>query len=127
MVPVNRLHPLHPQTPLAEVIGHLTSDGIGSGWVESPDAPGGLIGLITDGDLRRALQDHGPDQWSTLTAQDLMTADPITVNEGVLAVDALKQMEHNRRKPIAVLPVVTDQGQLQGLLRLHDLVQAGLG
>jgi arabinose-5-phosphate isomerase len=56
-----------------------------------------------------------------------MTADPITVNEAVLAVDALKQMEHNRRKPIAVLPVVTDQGQLQGLLRLHDLVQAGLG
>ena len=127
MVPVTRLTPLNPQTPLAAVIGHLTSDGIGSGWVESPDAPGGLIGLITDGDLRRALQDHGHEQWSTLTARDLMTADPITVNEAVLAVDALKQMEHNRRKPIAVLPVVTDQGQLQGLLRLHDLVQAGLG
>ena len=127
MVPVARLHSLQPETPLAAVIGHLTRDGIGSGWVESQEAPGGLIGLITDGDLRRALQDHEPDQWSTLTAQDLMTADPITVNEDMLAVDALKQMETNRRKPIAVLPVVTDQGQLQGLLRLHDLVQAGLG
>ena len=127
MVPVTRLHSLHPETPLAEVIGHLTSDGIGSGWVESQDAPGALIGLITDGDLRRALQDHRPAQWSTLTALDLMTSDPITVNKGVLAVEALKRMEHNRRKPIAVLPVVSDQGQLQGLLRLHDLVQAGLG
>ena len=35
-------------------------------------------------------------------------------------------MEHNRRKPISVLPVVDDQGKMQGLLRLHDLVMAGL-
>ena len=88
--------------------------------------PGTLLGILTDGDLRRALQDHSADTWTTLTAKDLMTADPITVASDVLVVKALEQMEHNRRKPISVLPVVNEQHQLMGLLRLHDLVQAGL-
>ena len=126
MVPVSKLHPLQPQTPLPEVIGGLTRDGIGSGWVEHPENPGSLVGLLTDGDLRRALQDHSADRWSGLTAADLMTSDPITVGGDVLVVKALEQMEHNRRKPISVLPVVGEQKRLLGLLRLHDLVQAGL-
>ena len=126
MVPASKLHPLQPATTLPEVIGGLTRDGIGSGWVENPDQPGALLGLLTDGDLRRALQDHSADTWTTLTAQDLMTADPITVEADVLVVKALERMEHNRRKPISVLPVVNQQHQLMGLLRLHDLVQAGL-
>ena len=126
MVPVNKLHPLQPQTPLSEVIGGLTRDGIGSGWVEHPEQPGSLVGLLTDGDLRRALQEHNADTWSSLTAADLMTRDPITVNADVLVVKALERMEYNRYKPISVLPVVGEQKRLLGLLRLHDLVQAGL-
>ena len=55
-----------------------------------------------------------------------MTTDPITTTPEMLAVDAIKAMEHNRRKAISVLPVVNEDQQLQGLLRLHDLVQAGL-
>ncbi len=127
MVPADQLPPLHPDTPMPEVIGFLTQGAIGSGWVQDPNRAGRLIGLITDGDLRRALRDHCPERWANLTAQDLMTADPITVAAKMLAVDALQRMEHNRRKPISVLPVVNDDdGQIQGLLRLHDLVQAGL-
>ena len=108
------------------MISGLTQGAIGSGWVEDSSQPGRLLGLITDGDLRRALRDHGPERWSTLTAGDLMTADPITVSADLLAVEAIQRMEHNRRKPISVLPVVEEQGVLLGLLRLHDLVQAGL-
>ena len=85
-----------------------------------------LVGLITDGDLRRTLRDHKPERWATLQAKDLMTADPITVSAELMAVDAIQRMEHNRRKPISVLPVVNAAGELDGLLRLHDLVQAGL-
>ena len=85
-----------------------------------------MAGLITDGDLRRALQQHSAEAWTSLTAADLMTADPITVQGDVLVVKALEQMEHNRRKPISVLPVVDHEKQLKGLLRLHDLIQAGL-
>ena len=127
MVPASQLHPLQPQTPLPEVIGGLTRDGIGSGWVEEPRRPGSLVGILTDGDLRRALQEHSTDHWPHLTAADLMTSDPITVDGDLLVVKALERMEHNRRQqPISVLPVVDRDQQVIGLLRLHDLVQAGL-
>ena len=127
MVPASQLHPLQPQTPLPEVIGGLTRDGIGSGWVEEPQRPGSLVGILTDGDLRRALQEHSTDRWPHLTAADLMTSDPITVDGDLLVVKALERMEHNRRQqPISVLPVVDRDQQVIGLLRLHDLVQAGL-
>jgi len=126
MVPAAQLAPIQPTTPLLEVVGRLTQGAIGSGWVEDPQRAGRLIGLITDGDLRRALRNNGSDRWASLTAADLMTVDPITVAPDLLAVEALKHMEQNRRKPIAVLPVVDINDRLHGLLRLHDLVQAGL-
>ena len=50
----------------------------------------------------------------------------MAIATAVLAVEALERMERNRRKPIAVLPVVGGAQQMLGLLRLHDLVQAGL-
>ena len=126
MVPVARLAPMARATPLAEVIAHLTADGVGAGWVADQTANERIHGLITDGDLRRALQQHGPQHWFQLTAAELMTADPITVPGDILAITALEQMEHNRRKAIAVLPVVDGDRRMLGLLRLHDLVQAGL-
>ncbi len=126
MVPVARLVPLEAGTPLPEVIAHLTADGVGACWVARAHDPDQIHGLITDGDLRRALQSHGPAEWSALTAADLMTADPITVSVDTLAIEAMEQMERNRRKAIGVLPVVDAEQRMQGLLRLHDLVQAGL-
>jgi arabinose-5-phosphate isomerase len=126
MVPVARLAPLQSSAPLAEVIAHLTADGVGACWVANGAGSDRIHGLITDGDLRRALQQHGPQQWGQLKAADLMTADPITVQGDILAIVALEQMERNRRKAIAVLPVVDGSQRMLGLLRLHDLVQAGL-
>ena len=126
MVPVARLAPLEAATPLAEVISHLTADGVGACWVARAGDGERLHGLITDGDLRRALQQHEPQTWDRLTAADLMTADPITITGDTLAIEALQQMERNRRKAIAVLPVVAENESMLGLLRLHDLVQAGL-
>jgi len=126
MVPTSQLPALDPDTPLPEVISQLTQGAIGSGWVEHPSVSGQLLGLITDGDLRRALRDHSSNSWAELKASDLMTTDPITVTADLMAVEAIKRMEHNRRKPISVLPVVNASGRLEGLLRLHDLVQAGL-
>jgi len=127
MLPTSKLHPLQPQTPLPEVIGGLTRDGVGSCWVEDPERPGKLLGILTDGDLRRTLQDHSAEFWTRLTAADLMTCDPITVEGDLLLVKALEKMENNRRQqPISVLPVVDLDKHVIGLLRLHDLVQAGL-
>ena len=126
MVPVARLAPVQASTPLPDVIGHLTTDGVGACWVARQENHQEIWGLITDGDLRRALQSHPPREWHQLTARDLMTADPITVAGDLLAIAALETMERNRRKAIAVLPVVAEGGRMEGLLRLHDLVRAGL-
>jgi arabinose-5-phosphate isomerase len=126
MVPVQRLLPLLVSTPLAEVIAHLTADGVGACWVAHQYDWQLIHGLITDGDLRRALQNQPPTDWGRLTAVDLMTADPITVQGSTLAIDALELMQRNRRKAIGVLPVVDEEQRMLGLLRLHDLVSAGL-
>jgi arabinose-5-phosphate isomerase len=126
MVPVERLEPLAASTPLAEVIAHLTAAGVGACWVAHEEHHQRIHGLITDGDLRRALQQHGPEEWKRLRAGDLMTADPITVEGSTLAIHAIERMERNRRKAIGVLPVTDPEHRMLGLLRLHDLVQAGL-
>ena len=126
MVPVDRLHPLQAEATLPEVIARLTGDGVGACWVAHHEIRERIWGLITDGDMRRALQHHGPQEWSRLTAADLMTVDPITIGGETLAVSAIERMERNRRKAIGVLPVIDKAERMLGLLRLHDLVQAGL-
>ncbi len=84
-----------------------------------------LIGIITDGDLRRTIEKTLPEDFSRLTAGQMMTADPITATSEMLAFDALKLME-NRPSQISVLPVVDERGICVGLLRLHDIVRSGL-
>ena len=132
MVPVADFQPLDPSATLPEIISQLTQGSpnrgsLGATWVHAPGAPGQLAGLITDGDLRRTQQRHGPQDWAGVTAAQMATTHPITVTPEVLASEALALMERNPRQAISVLPVV-DPGHPQtllGLLRLHDLVQAG--
>ncbi len=85
-----------------------------------------IIGLITDGDLRRGLKKHPATEWSKLKAENLMTYDPITISKNTLAIEALKLMENNRKKSIGILPIVNKDMICLGLLRLHDLIQSGL-
>lgn len=127
MVPVERLVPLQPATPLPEVIAHLTADGIGACWVAAAEDHQQLLGLITDGDLRRVLEHHQQSEWAAIAAQEMMTVNPVTISPSGLAIKALELMERNSRKSITVLPVVDDNQRMLGLLRLHDLVKAGLG
>ena len=80
-----------------------------------------LLGIITDGDIRRALSQK--EKFFTLQAKDIMTAKPITVPGSQLAFEALRLMEE-RESQISVLPVVNESGDALGLLRIHDLVQS---
>ena len=125
MIPSNKLQFVSRATQLPEVIEALTTQAIGAVLVKHDRIDTALGGIITDGDLRRALRRVSGDRWSTLTAADLMTESPITTSTGVLAVDALVLMERNQKKSITVLPVV-DAGTVVGMLRMHDLVQARL-
>jgi arabinose-5-phosphate isomerase len=131
MVPASELTPLAPDAPLPAVIAHLTQGSpsrgsLGASWVHAAGDSSQLAGLITDGDLRRTLQRHRPDEWGEVTASQMATADPISVRPEELAATALELMERNPRKPISVLAVLGEEGgEMVGLLRLHDLVQAG--
>jgi arabinose-5-phosphate isomerase len=84
-----------------------------------------LIGIITDGDLRRTIEKTIPDKFSELKAEQMMTASPVTATPEMLAFDALQLME-NRPSQISVLPVTDERGISLGLLRVHDIVRSGL-
>ena len=130
MVPASELEPLAPEAPLSAVIGQLTrptngKGSLGAAWVRGAGIGiGGSGGLITDGDLRRTLQRHPPEAWASVQASAMATTDPISVTPDTLAAEALRVMERNPAQALSVLPVI-DGGELVGLLRLHDLVQAG--
>lgn len=83
---------------------------------------GSLIGIITDGDCRRALSEN--DVISKIKLSDVMTFDPITIKEDILVGRALSIME-NRKSQISVLPVVNENNDLTGLVRIHDLIKSG--
>lgn len=84
-----------------------------------------MLGIFTDGDLRRALQSLGVNALeSTLDA--LMTKTPRSIRPDVLAYAAVKEMEANQKSPIMVLPVLDDQKKVIGIIKMHDLIQAGI-
>lgn len=93
---------------------------LGAACVQSAD--GELQGLITDGDLRRALQMN--DDIRDVKAGDLMTARPVTVSPDATLREALQLME-DRPSQISVLPVV-EGNRCVGLVRLHDLYRTEL-
>jgi arabinose-5-phosphate isomerase len=126
MVPRSDWPPLAPTDDLVAVVERLTLTPVGATWVEDPAQPGRLLGLITEGDLRRALRSHDPADWARMRADDLMTVQPVTVPPDLRAVAALDRMEQDPQRSLSVLPVQQADGSLAGLLRLHDLVRAGL-
>lgn len=101
---------------LKEVILAMTQHPWGAACVVS--SAGLLEGLITDGDLRRALTTH--DDIRGLKAESVMTRSPVSIDPGTTLADALEKME-DRASQISVLPVVSAAGRALGLLRLHDI------
>jgi arabinose-5-phosphate isomerase len=114
---------LHPDATWIEVVSAISCGGLGA--VNIVDESGNLLGLITDGDLRRWMEKIKLSKLETLKAEKLMTRSPIVVTPDVLAYDALKIMEE-RPSQIDVLPIVDLEGYCLGIIRLHDLVRSGL-
>lgn len=83
-----------------------------------------LLGLISEKDLRKAMEKHGPTVFS-LHAKDLMNPSPTTISTGMLAVDVLKRMTE-RTPPLNLFPVLDAQGCTVGLIHIHDLISAGV-
>ncbi len=83
-----------------------------------------LRGIFTDGDLRRSLELMGSSALES-TLEELMTPNPRSISSDQLAWEAMRLMEKDPLHPITVLPVLDDR-RIVGLLRMHDILQAGL-
>jgi arabinose-5-phosphate isomerase len=112
-----------PEAGWLEVVKTISKFALGA--VNVVDGENKLIGIVTDGDLRRTIEKTAPEALARLTAAQMMTASPVTAQPEMLAYDALNLME-NRPMQISVLPVVDERGAAVGLLRLHDIVRSGL-
>jgi arabinose-5-phosphate isomerase len=106
------------ETALKEVIIEITSNRLGATAVT--DDQGALLGIITDGDLRRMLEQRGMPEG--MTAKDIMTTGPKTVEADALAIEALDLM---RNHDITRL-VVTSGRQYLGFIDLNNLIREGI-
>ncbi|WP_199200560.1 KpsF/GutQ family sugar-phosphate isomerase [Alkalicaulis satelles] len=104
---------------MGEALIEMSAKGLGCVGVTGAD--GRLLGIITDGDLRRKMS---PDLVSE-SVDAVMTPAPVTVLPGLLASEALRQMTAGSRK-ITQLFVCDEDGRPQGLLHIHDLLRAGV-
>jgi len=112
--------PLAPRhLPMPQALLLMTGKGFGCLGVLEQD--GTLAGIVTDGDLRRAM---GPDLLSR-TASDIMNPSPLTGRPDMLAAEALRLM-NDRPRPITTLFVLDASGRPVGLLHIHDLLRAGV-
>lgn len=107
-----------PTDSLKDVIVEMTQKRLGVTAVT--DEAGTLLGIITDGDLRRMLKDNV--QIDRVKAADIMTKNPKTIGPDELAVSALDIL---RKKEITQLAVV-ENGAYLGIIHLHDLIKEGL-
>lgn len=113
---------IHKGATVQDALFVMTNKGLGAANVV--DEEGKLIGLVTDGDIRRGL-DSGCNflVWSV---EDMMTKSPRTITKDKLAAEALHMMEKNQPRPITVLPVVGHDGTSLGLVHITDLLRRGI-
>jgi arabinose-5-phosphate isomerase len=109
--------PLKPLgTGMSDALVEMTSKGFGC--VGIVDAHGAIVGIVTDGDLRRHMR---PDLM-TAVVDDVMTRNPKTIRGDLLASEALEILNSSK---ITAL-IVTDGGRPIGIVHLHDILRAGV-
>ena len=106
-----------PDTPMKQVIVEITENMLGVVAVLEDDK---VVGIITDGDIRRMLSKY--DELKGLTARDIMTQNPLTISNDAMAVDALKVLEGNSISQV----ISTSKGKYKGIVHLHNLIKEGI-
>lgn len=108
---------VNPDTSLKDVIVEISQKRLGVTAVVEKDK---LIGIITDGDIRRMLEKH--DNFLGMTAKDIMTKNPKTIESENMVVDALNIMEDFSITQL----IVTDNSNYKGVIHLHDILKEGI-
>ena len=110
-----------PETPVLEIMRSITQAGAGAACVVDDEVT--LLGLITEGDLRRNFVSQ--ERPLEATAADIMTRNAFTISPDLLAVEALEVFQ-NLPKSVGELPVVDSEKRVRGLLMLKDLMRSGI-
>ncbi len=111
----------HPEDLLSDVLPILSQKRCGCLIVAKNQK---MLGIFTDGDLRRALQKNTPNLL-TQSMKELMTKSCLAISGDDFAITALKKMQKEPKKWVTELPV-THEDKLVGLIRMHDIVQSGI-
>lgn len=114
---INQKPQVSPQASLKEVIIEISEKMLGVTAVLENNQ---IIGIITDGDLRRMLSKT--EDFQTLTAQDIMSKNPKRIQSNAMAVDAMELMEDNNISQL----LVEKDGHYAGVVHIHDLVKEGI-
>ncbi len=110
-------------TPFMDVLCMISEKAMGAACVV--DENGALLGIITDNDVRRSFQRADGDALQ-FTAEAIMNPRPaVVIHPEQLAHEAMRTME-DRPRPVSVAPVLDENGICIGMLRVHDLIRAGL-
>ena len=113
----NGLPKVQPDDIMTQAIIEISQKMLGATAVIENDR---LVGIVTDGDLRRMLMKH--PNIESVHVKDIMTNNPTTVDKGTLATDALNIMQHRK---ISVLPVMEDDKYI-GMIHIHDIIKEGI-
>ncbi|QTY27504.1 SIS domain-containing protein [Flavobacterium sp. CS20] len=108
---------VQPDTLMKDVIIEISKNMLG---VTPVLDKGKIVGIITDGDLRRMLADH--DDIKHLKAEDIMSQNPKTIKNDAMAIDALEVLENNN-----ITQLIAEQnGEYKGIVHLHNLIKEGI-
>ncbi|MFD0933382.1 SIS domain-containing protein [Psychroflexus salinarum] len=105
------------ETPLKDVIVEISKNMLG---VTAVLENGEVVGIITDGDLRRMLS--STEDFTKLKAKDIMSKNPKTIKNSAMAIDALELLENNDITQL----IAVDSGEYAGIVHLHNLVKEGI-
>lgn len=117
LVNKNEKPQVKPTSSIKEVIIEISEKRLGATAVIESNQ---IIGVITDGDIRRML--NNTNDFSKLTAKNIMSENPKTITVSTMAVDALEIMESNNISQI----LAEDNGKYVGIVHLHDLIKEGI-
>jgi arabinose-5-phosphate isomerase len=117
IVSQNMVPMVSAETDVANVIIEISEKMLGVTAVLENER---IIGIITDGDIRRMLKDHG--EINGLKARDIMSADPKTIEQDTLAVVAMEILEKNQISQL----LAVENGKYTGVVHLHNLIREGI-
>ncbi len=117
LIQKNTIPSVKPEDSVSNVIIEISEKRLGATAVIDNDT---IIGIITDGDIRRMLKDN--QNFMNLTAKDIMGGNPKIIDTDAMAVEALNIMENNNITQL----LVSENGNYKGVIHLHDLLKEGI-